>query len=32
VVIAAGIFVVYREHRLGVERAKSAQARSGTVP
>ncbi len=30
IVIAAGLFVIYREHRLGIERRKSKQAQTPT--
>ena len=32
VVIAAGLFVIYREHRLGIERARSKRAQTPTTP
>ena len=32
IVIAAGLFVIYREHRLGIERARSKQAQTPTTP
>ena len=32
IVIAAGLFVIYREHRLGIERARSKRAQTPTTP
>jgi drug/metabolite transporter (DMT)-like permease len=32
VVIAAGLFVIYREHRLGIERTRSKQAQTPSTP
>ena len=32
IVIAAGLFVIYREHRLGIERSRSKQAQTPTTP
>jgi drug/metabolite transporter (DMT)-like permease len=32
IVIAAGLFVIYREHRLGIERSLSKQAQTPTTP
>ena len=32
VVIAAGLFVIYREHRLGLERARVQRAQAPAVP
>jgi len=32
VVIAAGLFVIYREHRLGIERNRSKQAQTPSTP
>ena len=32
IVIAAGLFVIYREHRLGIERNLSKQAQTPTAP
>ena len=32
IVISAGLFVIYREHRLGIQRSKSKQAQTPTTP
>jgi drug/metabolite transporter (DMT)-like permease len=32
IVIAAGLFVIYREHRLGIERTRSKRAQTPTTP
>ncbi len=32
IVISAGLFVIYREHRLGIERTRSKQAQTPTLP
>ncbi len=32
IVISAGLFVIYREHRLGIERAQSKRAQTPTTP
>ena len=32
VVVAAGLFVIYREHRLGIERTRSKRAQTPTTP
>jgi drug/metabolite transporter (DMT)-like permease len=32
IVIAAGLFVIWREHRLGIERARSRRAQTPTTP
>ena len=32
VVIGAGLFVIYREHRLGIERTRSKRAQTPTTP
>lgn len=32
IVIAAGLFVIWREHRLGIERARSKRAQTPTTP
>jgi drug/metabolite transporter (DMT)-like permease len=32
IVIVAGLFVIYREHRLGIERARSKRAQTPTTP
>ncbi len=32
IVIGAGLFVIYREHRLGIERSRSKQAQTPTTP
>ena len=32
VVIGAGLFVIYREHRLGIERNRSKQAQTPSTP
>ncbi len=32
IVVGAGLFVIYREHRLGIERSRSKQAQTPTTP
>jgi drug/metabolite transporter (DMT)-like permease len=32
IVIAAGLFVIWREHRLGIERTRSKRAQTPTTP
>ena len=32
IVIAAGLFVIYREHQLGIERSRSKQSQTPTTP
>ena len=32
IVISAGLFVIYREHRLGIDRAQSKRAQAPTAP
>jgi hypothetical protein len=32
IVISAGLFVIYREHRLGIERNRSRRAQTPTTP
>jgi drug/metabolite transporter (DMT)-like permease len=32
IVIAAGLFVIWREHRLGIERNRSKRAQTPTTP
>ena len=32
IVVSAGLFVIYREHRLGIERSQSKRAQTPTTP
>jgi hypothetical protein len=32
IVIGAGLFVIWREHRLGIERTRSKRAQTPTTP
>jgi drug/metabolite transporter (DMT)-like permease len=32
IVIGAGLFVIYREHRLGIERRRAKEAQTPTTP